>query len=191
MKTACLYARISTVGNGQDTDNQLVLLREYCRKQGYTIVHEYVDYASGGTGDRAQFQAMFKAAHQKTFDLCIFWALDRFSREGARETINYLAQLESYGVGFISYTEPYLNSIGIFKDAIISILATLAKQEKMRISERVKAGLARVKSQGRVLGAKKKPLDLDRVRELKAQGLSLRAIAKEVGVSTETVRRRS
>lgn len=190
MTNACLYARCSTVGNGQDTDNQLLQLREYCSRQGYTIVSEFVDYASGGRSDREQFQTMFKAAYRKDFDLLIFWSLDRFSREGARETINYLHQLESYGIGFMSLTEPYLSSIGIFKEAIISILATLAKQEKIRMSERVKAGLDRARKQGRKLGARPKPLDLDRVRELKAQGLSLRAIARETGVSVETIRRR-
>ena len=96
--------------------------------------------------------------------MVVFWALDRFSREGARETINHLAQLESYGVGFITYTEPYLNSIGIFRDAIIAILGTLAKHEKVRIQERVRAGLDRTKAKGQRPG--RKPLSRIEIKRI-------------------------
>ena len=79
----------------------------------------------------------------------LFWALDRFSREGVRETLNYLKQLEEAGVSFTSYIEPYLDTLGPFRDALIGILASLAKQEVLRRSERVQAGMARAKAQGR------------------------------------------
>jgi len=62
--------------------------------------------------------------------------------------LQHLNRLSSYGVGFRSFTEPYLDSCGIFKDAVIAILGTIAKQERVRISERVRAGLDRAKSQG-------------------------------------------
>ena len=81
----------------------------------------------------------------------LFWALDRLSREGVLETLQHLNRLESYGVGFRSYTEPFFDSCGVFKDAVISILATLATQEQVKRSERTKAGLAvaRAKQLGR------------------------------------------
>ena len=79
-------------------------------------------------GARARFQALFEDAHQRKFEVVVFWALDRFSREGTRATINYLHELESYGVGFVSYTERYLDSTGIFRDALIGLLAALANQ---------------------------------------------------------------
>jgi DNA invertase Pin-like site-specific DNA recombinase len=171
----------------QEVDNQLFQLREYCHKNGYEIYHEYIDHESGGNPDRKAFKQLFKDAYQKKFVIVIFWALDRFSREGAKETINYLSELESYGVNFISYTEPYLNSIGIFKEAIISILATLAKQEKVRLGERVKAGLENAKKKkGIKLGKKalppvyrKKVLDIHEANP----AMSVRAIAKKVGQS--------
>ena len=146
-----IYARIST-RDKQEADNQLLQLRTYCDKQGHEVYREYIDYESGGNPDRLQFKQLFLDAHQSHFQIVVFWALDRFSREGASETVNHLAHLESYGVGFISYTEPYLNSIGIFRDAIIAILGTLAKQEKVRIQERVRAGLDRAKATGKKLG---------------------------------------
>lgn len=146
-----IYARVSTKDK-QEVENQLAQLREYCAKANLVIYREYIDHESGGKADRTEFKALFADAHQKKFDLVLVWALDRFSREGVRPTINYLCQLESYGIRFTSYTEQYLDTAGLFREAIISILATLAKQEKIRISERVKAGLAIARAKGVKLG---------------------------------------
>ena len=183
--TVSIYARVSTKDK-QEVDNQLVQLREYCLKNGYTVYKEYVDHQSGGDPHRKAFKELFIDAYQKKFSIVLFWALDRFSREGAKETINYLSELESNGVSFISYTEPYLNSIGIFKDAIISILATLARQEKVRLGERVKAGLDNARKKGKKLGKKalppiyrKKVLDIYEANP----SMSVRTISKKVGQS--------
>lgn len=183
-----LYARVSTKDK-QEVENQLVQLRQYCQKNGYEISREYVDRESGGNPDRKEFKELFKDAYQHKFDLVLFWALDRFSREGAKETVNYLAQLEGYGVHFVSYSEPYLNSIGIFKEAIISILATLAKQEKIRIQERVRAGLALARLKGVRIGRKPTaPVYLARViAEFERGELSVRKIAKKVEMPRATV----
>src|SRR5882762_8118145 len=77
-----IYARVSTKDKGQETANQLSQLREFAAKQGWTIYGEFVDHESGGKSDRAEFQAMFQHASQRKFDLLLFWALDRLSREG-------------------------------------------------------------------------------------------------------------
>jgi predicted site-specific integrase-resolvase len=118
-----IYARVSTKDKGRDTGNQLVQLREFASKQGWLIVREFVDRETGSKSDRAQFQAMFEDASRRQFDLLLFWALDRLSREGVLETLQHLNRLTSYGVGFRSFTEQYFDSCGIFKDAVISILA--------------------------------------------------------------------
>ena len=144
MKIA-LYARVSKKHSGQDTGNQLSQLREFARVQGWSVVGEYVDRATGKHSDREQFHRMFADAGQRKFDLVLFWSLDRFSREGVLETLNHLQRLLQYGVGYRSFTEQYLDSCGIFKDAVLSILATIAKQERVRISERVQAGLERAR----------------------------------------------
>ena len=135
MKIA-IYARVSTKDKGQDTENQLVQLRDFASKQGWQVVREFVDRETGSKSDRAELQAMFEAASQRKFDLLLFWALDRLSREGVLETLQHLNRLTSYGVGFRSFTEQYFDSCGIFKDHVISILATIAKQERIRLSER-------------------------------------------------------
>jgi DNA invertase Pin-like site-specific DNA recombinase len=153
IQTVAIYARVST-RDRQETENQLRELRVFSEKQGWRIVGEYVDRESGSKTDRPEFLKMFDDAHRRKFDLVLFWALDRFSREGVLRTLNYLHDLEAAGVEFKSYTERYLDSSGLFKEAI---LATLAKQERIRLSERVKAGLKRAKSQGRRLGRPKLP----------------------------------
>jgi DNA invertase Pin-like site-specific DNA recombinase len=151
---AALYARVSTSDGRQEVDNQLLELRRFAASQNWEIVREYVDHESGGTAERLHFRQLLKDAAQCKFDVVLFWSLDRFTREGALATLQHLNTLTSYGVGYRSFSEPYLDSCGLFKDAIIAILGTIAKQERIRLSERVKAGLARAKRQGTRTGRK-------------------------------------
>jgi len=184
-----LYSRVSTRDGRQDTENQLRQLREFCEKSGYIIVHEYVDHASGKRGDREAFQDMFAAAARREFDTVIFWALDRFSREGVLETLTYLQRLTAYGIGYRSYTEQYLDSCGMFRDAVIGILAAIARQERVRLSERTVAGLERARAKGRVGGRPRVICDRKQVRDLHQAGHSLGQIAATMGLSKTTVAR--
>ena len=184
-----VYARVSTKDKGQDPENQLQQLREFAGAQGWTVVHEYVDHVSGKTSDRVQFKRLFADASRRQFDLVLFWSLDRFSREGALQTLKHLEQLASHGVGYKSFSEQYLDSCGIFKDALLSIIATVAKQERILKSDRTKAGLARARREGRVGGRPRLVLDRDRVFALDEQGYSQREIADEFGVSQISISR--
>jgi len=187
MKIA-IYARVSTKDKGQDTENQLAQLREFVRVQGWTVYREYVDHVSGKSGDnRDEFQRLFQDASQRRYDCVLFWSLDRFSREGVLATLQYLQRLSAAGVGYKSFTEQYLDSCGLFKDAVLAILATIAKQERIRISERVNAGLERARKQGRVGGRRALVLDRQRAADLAAEGRSMREIAEEMGVSPASV----
>ena len=187
MKVA-IYARVSTKTKGQDAENQLMVLREYSLKMGYDIYQIYTDQESGSSSNRPAFNQLFADAAKRKFDLLLFWSLDRFSREGTRKTIFLLQQLDDYGILYKSYSEQYLDSSGIFKDVIISILATLAKQEQIRLSERVKAGLNKAKSKGRIGGRPRIPQEvIDRIQELNYQGLSMRKIGKEMNIHHGTV----
>ena len=148
-----IYTRVSGKSNRQDAANQSLQLIEYCQRQGWEHI-EYTDRMSGTKADRTAFQQLFEDARLKKFDLVLFWALDRFSREGVTETLNYLKVLDSYSVAWKSFTEAYLDSTGMFKEAVIAILAAVAKQEHARLSERVVAGLRRARREGKVLGRK-------------------------------------
>lgn len=189
MRTA-LYARVSTKDGRQDTENQLRQLRAFAEMQGWTVVHEFVDRASGKRSDREQFQRMFAAASRREFDCLLFWSLDRLSREGTVETLNHLQRLTAYGVNYRSFSEQYLDSTGIFKEAVIGILAAVAKQERVRLSERTLAGLDRARAQGRVGGRPKtedNPKITKALLRLREQGKSIRQIAGELSLSTNTV----
>jgi DNA invertase Pin-like site-specific DNA recombinase len=186
MKIA-IYARASKKNSRQDTENQLAQLRQFAQVQGWVVEREYVDRATGKHSDREQFQRLFSDASQRQFDLVLFWSLVRFSREGVLETLNHLQRLLAYGVGYRSFTEQYLDSCGIFKDAVLSILATIAKQERVRISERVVAGLERARKQGRIGGRRPLVVDRDRIAALDAEGWTTREIGEEMGISAASV----
>src|SRR6266566_2438923 len=185
MKVA-IYTRVSGKSNRQDAANQSLQLVEYCQRQGWEYT-EYTDRVSGTKADRTAFLKMFENARLKHFDMVLFWALDRFSREGTLQTLQYLQRLDSYGVAWKSYTEQYLDSTGMFRDAVVAILATIAKQEHARLSERVVAGLRRAKREGKVLGRKRIILDREKIRTMHTSGQSVRTIAAEIGVSKSLV----
>jgi DNA invertase Pin-like site-specific DNA recombinase len=191
IEKVALYARVSTKDGRQDTENQLVALRKYCHKAGWEIAGEYVDHETGGHSKRPHFQRMFADARARKFDLVLFWSLDRLSREGVSATLSHLERLTSYGVGWRSHTEQYLDSCGMFRDAVLGILATIAKQERIRRSERASAAIARLRRHGQAdkLGRKRNVFDRDRARRLRADGWSLRDIAKELGQSPMTIQR--
>jgi DNA invertase Pin-like site-specific DNA recombinase len=187
---AAIYARVSTKDGKQDVENQLRQLREFARSQQWTVVQEYIDHASGKRSDREQLSQMLTGASRREFDVLLFWSLDRLSREGVCETLNYLQRLTLYGCNYRSFTEQYLDSTGIFREAVIGILAAVAKQERIRISERTIAGLQRAREQGRIGGRPKAEEDyklVSRVDALRAEGQSIRQIAATVGISPSTV----
>jgi len=159
-----IYARVSTKQrNGvedrrhrdQDNDNQLLQLREWCANAGHVIVEEYVERLSGGKGndERREFARMLEDAHKRQFDVVLCWALDRFSREGMVPTIGHLQRLAAAGVGFHSYTEPLISTDNeMIRDILIALMASLAKQERLRHVERIHAGIARARIKGTQTG---------------------------------------
>ena len=153
--SAAIYARVSTTDKGQDPENQLRELRRWCKVNGYSVFAEYVDKESGrkGAGDRAQLRQMMDDAARNQFDLLVVWALDRLTREGLAQTVHYLRKLDTFGVGFHSYSEPMLSTRDeMVRDILIGVFSALAKVEAVKLSDRTKAGLARAKKDGQRLG---------------------------------------
>jgi DNA invertase Pin-like site-specific DNA recombinase len=105
------------------------------------------------------------------------------------ETLTYLQSLTQYGVGYRSFTEQYLDSCGMFRDAVISILAVIAKQERVRLSERTIAGLQRARARGRIGGRPRALCDASEVMRRKTDGETLAEIARKLNVSKSTVYR--
>jgi DNA invertase Pin-like site-specific DNA recombinase len=182
-RRAALYARVSTKDKGQDTENQLVQLRDFCAASGFSITAEYIDRTTGKHSDREQFRAMFAAASRREFDILVTWALDRLSREGVAKTFEHIKTLLGYGVQYVSFTEAHFRTTGPAGELMIAVAAWIAEQEHRRISERTKAGLAKARRQGRIGGRRRLVLDYDRLAELDESGLTMREIAEQMGVS--------
>jgi DNA invertase Pin-like site-specific DNA recombinase len=133
---------------------------------------------------------MFKDAAQRRFDVVLFWSLDRFTREGIQKTIHYLQQLDAYGVKFKSFTEPLLDSDNeLIAHVVLGMLSYLANHEAIRISERTKAGIERLRAQGMTWG---RPNGFeqwqDKLVGMKAAGYSQGKISRETGLSYNTVK---
>jgi DNA invertase Pin-like site-specific DNA recombinase len=183
-----IYARVST--DRQDNDNQLIQLREFAARQQWVIVSEFVDSVTGsGKRERPQFKRMMLEASQRRFDLLLFWKLDRLSREGTRKTLVYLTQLDSWNVAWRSFMEPFFDSCGMMRDVVISIMATLAEQERISISERTKAGLVRAKRAGKQLGRRAVHVDLKAARKLQNEGFGVRRVAAKLNISVNTLQK--
>lgn len=218
---AILYARVSTAKNkcrqcgkgflsadqvpccpecgskdiekSQDTENQLMALRSFALQEEHEVKAEYVDRASGKSDDRAEFQRMLGEIGKGKWKrhILLFWSLDRLSREGVLPTLQYLNTFTANQVEWKSFTEQYLDSTGMFKEAIIAILAALAKQQRVRISENTVAGLARAAvngtKSGRAIGRPKREFDVEGARKLVAE-TSFYAAAKQLGIPITTLR---
>jgi len=162
MLKVAIYARVSkdeaaSDGSLQDPENQLIPLRKFVEAMKWTITGEFVDRCSGGSANRPEFQKMLARVRQKHFDLVLVWALDRFSREGMTNTLSYIQQLKHYKTGLKSLQEPWLDTsqegIG---EVLLGIMSWVAAEERRKISERTKAGLAKLKAQGVKLGRPRK-----------------------------------
>jgi len=188
-----IYARVSTEDKGQDPENQLGQLRAWCVSAGHAVVREYIDYASGskGAGKRPEFAAMLDDAHRRKFDLVLCWALDRLSREGMVPTVLHLQRLAAAGVGFHSYTEPMLSTDNeMVRDIVLAVMASLAKVERQKISERTRAGMQRAAKNGKHLGRPRISATIRaRIIEMLRNGSGIRATARAIGTGNETVHR--
>jgi DNA invertase Pin-like site-specific DNA recombinase len=188
-----IYARVSTEDKGQDPENQLRQLREWCGRMGYPIVREYVEHEGGGKGVeyRKQLNAMFAAAARRHFDLLLVWSLDRFSREGMAATVSHLQRLSSHGVAFRSFTEEHLSTENeLVRNVLLAVLASLAKLEREKISQRTKAGLERARARGKVLGRPKfSDGDREKLRMALDVGDSWHAVSKKTRIPYATVKK--
>lgn len=191
---SAIYMRVSKDDGSQETDNQLLVLKEEVEraKPGEELVEVYLDRETGTKGrrERSDFNRMFADAERRRFNLLRFWALDRFSREGIRKTIGYLQQLDHLGVRFKSHTEPYLNTDDeLLAHIVLGVTSYYAQLEAQRISDRTKAGLARARASGKVIG---RPDGYEQWQSVLAEMLEKdfgkKRMARETGLSYNTVK---
>ena len=184
---AVLYLRVST--RDQSVENQERELRHWADRLGFEVAAVYADTASGSRSDRAALAAVLAGAHRREFGVVLIWSLDRLSREGVGATARYLEQLG--GVRVMSHQEPWLDTAGPLGDLLVAIFAWIARQERERLGERVRAGLVRARAQGVRFGRPARDLDLEDVRRRREAGQAWRTIARALKIPTRTLRRRA
>jgi len=179
-----IYARVSTTE--QSTDSQLLDLRRYVRERGWDIFREFVDEGISGTKDsRPALNELMNDAKKRRFDVVLVWRFDRFARS-TKHLILALEEFKNLGIDFVSYQEN-IDTSSPLGSAIFTIISAVAQLERDIIAERVKAGLRRARKNGKKLGRPRASVDTEKIHRLRSKGLSLRAIAKETGVSRTTV----
>ncbi|MBC6700265.1 recombinase family protein [Hymenobacter puniceus] len=185
-KRVALYARVSTLDKGQDPETQLRPLREYAQHRGFAVASEYVDQASGTSEERREYKTMMAAAKKRQIDIVLVWRYDRFARS-TQALVNALKEFQSLGVDFISYQEN-IDTTTPTGELIFHVMASLAQFESALISQRVRAGMARAKAQGKAISRPTLPLDQQqKIAQLHAAGVSMNQISKQTAIAYGTV----
>ncbi len=185
---AGLYVRVS--GRGQTAENQERELRAWADRSGYEVVRVYTDTISGARPDRAGLRAAIAGAHQRDYDVLLVWALDRLSREGIAPMLRHLEELRALGVRVRSCQESWVDTSSPLWDLLVAVFAWVAKQERERIGERVRAGQARARALGVRFGRKPRVVDLEELRRRREAGWGWRRIARAMKAPTSTLRRK-
>lgn len=189
MKRAVIYARVST--QGQTVNNQLQELRKVAERHGWEVVTEYKDRGiSGAKGrdKRPQFDAMLKAANRREFDVIMSWSVDRLGRS-LQHLVEFLQDVHAKGVDLYLHQQNIDTSTPSGK-AMFQMVGVFAEFERSMIRERVMAGLARARKEGKVLGRPKSSGATEAaILKLRGEGKGMLSIAKALGVGTSVVQR--
>jgi DNA invertase Pin-like site-specific DNA recombinase len=189
MKRAVLYLRVSTLD--QTTANQEHELRDVAERAGWQVTKVYKDQGiSGAKGrdKRPAFDALHKAAARREFELVMAWSVDRLGRS-LKDLVNFLDELRALNVDLFLKTQG-IDTTSPSGKAMFGMLSVFADFERSIIQERVRAGLARAKRQGKVLGRPKIAADIEAaVRATLASGTGMLKAAKMHGLGVGTVHR--
>lgn len=185
---AAIYARVSTIGNGQDPTMQTSELREYCERRGWEVAAQYVDIGISGAKDRRpELDKLMADARRRKFDVVAVWRFDRFARS-VRHLLRALDEFQVLGIDFVSLTEAIDTSTPAGR-MTFTVLGAVAELERSLIAERVRAGLRNARARGVRLGRPKAIGDADKILALKRSGTSWRAIGRELNLSAETAKK--
>ena len=191
MKKVAIYYRVST--DKQDLDSQKLAVERYMSelKQEPQLVETFEELGfSGKDHNRPAFQRMMDLCMRGRFDTIVVYRLDRFSRD-ANMAIRTLLELDQFGVGFVSVTQPVLNlgHENPFRRTLLAAFAELAEIERETIVARVRAGLEAAKKRGVTLGPPRKLNKeiQDKARARKLEGASYKTISNELSISVGSV----
>lgn len=188
-KRVALYLRVST--KGQSVENQRRELEAVAERSRWQIVETYRDAGvsgSKGRDKRPGFDRMLKDATRRQFDLVAAWSVDRLGRS-LHDLVATLNELHSLKIDLYLHQQA-IDTTSPSGKMLFQMLSVFAEFERAMIIERVNAGLARAKAQGVKLGRKRVGSDVEnRIRQLRAEGMGILKIGRELGVGTSVVQR--
>jgi DNA invertase Pin-like site-specific DNA recombinase len=180
MKRVSIYARVST--REQNPETQILDLRSFANARSFTIVNEYVDYASGGRSDRTNYQKLLDDVKKRRTDAVLVWKFDRFARS-TKELINALEEFNALGVDFISYKENVDTTTPAGK-ILFTMISAFAEFEREIIRERVRAGMDKAKAKGKKLGRPRIPLyKVNMALDMRGKGIDYKTVIRKLGIS--------
>lgn len=177
-----LYARVSTYD--QNTlPMQIEAMEKYAENRQWNIITQIQDVGSGAV-ERPKRDALLKAARQREIDVILVWRLDRWDRSVA-DLVSTLQELNDLDVGFISITEA-LDLTTATGRAMAGLLAVFSQFERELLRERVKAGIAHARKQGKRHGRPKSASNkANEIQQLFGQGLSKSEIARHLKIGEQ------
>ncbi len=186
MFRAGLYARVST-HDQQTLSLQIRAMREYAAKRGWEIAVQVKEVGSGAA-ERELREKLMAAARRREIDAVVVWRLDRWGRSLA-DLVTTLEELAKLSVGFVSLTEA-LDLTTPTGRAMAGLLSVFAQFENEILRERIRAGIAEARLQGKHLG---RPVTVGKmggqIRKLHRAGVSKAEIARRLGIGRTSVRR--
>jgi DNA invertase Pin-like site-specific DNA recombinase len=185
---AAVYARISTLNHGQDPEVQLGEIREFCKRRGFSIAHEYVDRGISGSRERRPaLDRLLDDCRRRLVDAVVVYRYDRFARS-LRQLVNSLEEFRALDIEFISIHEGVDTSTPNGR-LVFGIFASIAEFERELIRDRVRSGMAAAKAKGKRIGRPRVCVDALRIASLRYQGRSWAEITRETGVTKGTAQR--
>jgi DNA invertase Pin-like site-specific DNA recombinase len=185
---AAIYGRVSTTNHGQDVTVQTRDLEQFAQARGWQLADSYLDVGISGSKDRRpELDRLMRDAHARKFDVVIVWKFDRFARS-VSHLLRALETFNALGISFVSLSEQMDTTTPAGK-MVFTVLGAVAELERSLIVERVRAGLRNARAKGKRLGRPSKVVDASTVTRLRGQGVTWRAIAKQLGVGVGTLYR--
>lgn len=182
---AAIYMRAST--GKQDIGNQRPAIDQLIAQRGYKTVAVYSELISA-VKQRPQFDRMMRDAARGEFDVLVVWAVDRFGRSLTGNLADVM-ELDRVGVKLVSVREHWLDTSGPTRSLLLAIVSWIAACEREQVAARTRAGLARARARGVRLGRPPISIDTEKLIALHESGLSVRKIAKAMGIGSSTAHR--
>jgi DNA invertase Pin-like site-specific DNA recombinase len=188
-KRVGIYLRVST--SGQTVENQRQDLARVAEQRGWTIAGEYVDHGVSGSKGRERrpaFDRLAKDAGAGKLDMVAAWSIDRIGRN-VGHLVEFIDDLRQQNVGLYLHQQQVDTSTASGR-AFLQMAGVFAEFERSVIVERINAGLARARAQGKHLGRPSVSAKVEqRIRDLRIEGFGMLKIARQLRCGVSTVQR--